>query len=59
MAKPGKHVTDSSSLEMVETTIQLKPQDQAAACMTMDKIIEELDNTVRLPGWPIRGAANS
>lgn len=35
---------------MVETTIQLKPQDQWRPGMTMDKIIEELDNTVRLPG---------
>ncbi len=35
---------------MVETTIQLKPQEQWRPGMTMDKIIEELDNTVRLPG---------
>ena len=49
--KTGKAetATDSAPLEMVETTIQLKPQDQCGG-MTMDKIIEELDNTVRLPG---------
>jgi hypothetical protein len=35
---------------MVETTIQLKPQDQWRPGMTMDKIIAELDKTVRLPG---------
>ncbi len=35
---------------MVETTIQLKPQAQWRAGMTMEKIIEELDKTVRLPG---------
>lgn len=50
--KTGKAetATDSAPLEMVETTIQLKPQEQWRPCMTMDKIIEELDNTVRLPG---------
>ena len=35
---------------MVETTIQLKPEDQWRPGMTIDKIIEELDKTVRLPG---------
>ncbi len=55
--KTGKAetATDSAPLEMVETTIQLKPQEQWRPGMTMDKIIEELDNTVRLPGWRICG----
>ncbi len=35
---------------MVETTIQLKPEDQWRPGMTIDKIIDELDRTVRLPG---------
>jgi Cu(I)/Ag(I) efflux system membrane protein CusA/SilA len=35
---------------MVETTIQLKPEDQWRPGMTIDKIIDELDKTVRLPG---------
>ncbi|MEG0202826.1 MAG: CusA/CzcA family heavy metal efflux RND transporter [Citrobacter sp.] len=50
--KTGKAetATDSAPLEMVETTIQLKPQDQWRPGMTMDKIIAELDKTVRLPG---------
>lgn len=50
--KTGKAetATDSAPLEMVETTIQLKPQDQWRPGMTLDKIIEELDETVRLPG---------
>lgn len=50
--KSGKAetATDSAPLEMVETTIQLKPQDQWRPGMTLDKIIEELDETVRLPG---------
>lgn len=50
--KTGKAetATDSAPLEMVETTIQLKPQAQWRPGMTMEKIIEELDKTVRLPG---------
>jgi Cu(I)/Ag(I) efflux system membrane protein CusA/SilA len=35
---------------MFETTIQFKPRDQWRAGMTPDKLIEELDRTVRLPG---------
>ena len=51
-SKTGKAetATDSAPLEMVETTIQLKPQDQWRPGMTMEKIVEELDKTVRLPG---------
>ena len=50
--KSGKAetATDSAPLEMIETTIQLKPQDQWRPGMTLDKIIDELDATVRLPG---------
>lgn len=50
--KTGKAetATDSAPLEMVETTIQLKPEDQWRPGMTMDKIVDELDKTVRLPG---------
>ena len=42
--------TDPAPLEMVETTIQFKPRSEWRAGMTMEKIIEELDRTVRLPG---------
>lgn len=42
--------TDSAPMEMIETTIRLKPQDQWRPGMTLDKIIDELDETVRLPG---------
>jgi len=42
--------TDSAPLEMFETTIQLKPQDEWRRGMTIEKIIAELDKTVRLPG---------
>ena len=42
--------TDSAPLEMIETTIQLKPESEWHPGMTMEKIIDELDKTVRLPG---------
>ncbi|HGB1823397.1 TPA: CusA/CzcA family heavy metal efflux RND transporter [Salmonella enterica] len=50
--KSGKAdtATDSAPMEMLETTIQLKPEDQWRPGMTIDKIIDELDRTVRLPG---------
>ncbi len=50
--KSGKAdtATDSAPMEMLETTIQLKPEDQWRPGMTIDKIIDELDKTVRLPG---------
>ena len=42
--------TDPAPLEMVETTIQFKPREQWRAGMTTEKLIEELDRTVKLPG---------
>ena len=42
--------TDTAPMEMLETTIQLKPENEWRKGMTMEKIIEELDATVRLPG---------
>jgi Cu(I)/Ag(I) efflux system membrane protein CusA/SilA len=42
--------TDPAPLEMVETTIQLKPREQWRPGMTPDKLVEELDRVVRLPG---------
>lgn len=42
--------TDSAPLEMIETTIQLKPESEWRPGMTMEMIIDELDKTVRLPG---------
>jgi len=42
--------TDPAPMEMVETTIQFKPKSEWRAGMTTDKLIEELDRTVRLPG---------
>jgi Cu(I)/Ag(I) efflux system membrane protein CusA/SilA len=42
--------TDPAPLEMFETTIQFKPREQWRAGMTPDKLVEELDRTVRVPG---------
>ncbi|MGH8751444.1 MAG: efflux RND transporter permease subunit [Burkholderiales bacterium] len=42
--------TDPAPLEMMETTIQFKPQAEWRAGMTEEKLIEELDRVVRLPG---------
>ena len=42
--------TDPAPLEMVETTIQFKPRSEWRAGMTEEKLIEELDLAVRLPG---------
>ena len=42
--------TDSAPLEMFETTIQFKPRNEWRAGMTTEKLIEELDHTVQVPG---------
>ena len=42
--------TDPAPLEMVETVVQLKPRSEWRPGMTPDKLIEELDRRVRLPG---------
>jgi copper/silver efflux system protein len=42
--------TDPAPLEMFETTIQFKPREQWRAGMTTDKLVEELDRIVKVPG---------
>jgi copper/silver efflux system protein len=42
--------TDPAPLEMFETTIQLRPHSEWRPGMTMDRIIEELDSRLRIPG---------
>ncbi|MGQ0580031.1 MAG: efflux RND transporter permease subunit [Betaproteobacteria bacterium] len=42
--------TDPAPLEMLETTIQFKPRDQWRPGMTTDKLVEELDRLVKVPG---------
>ncbi len=46
----AESATDSAAIEMFETTIQLKPKDQWRDGMTTEKIIEELDRVVKVPG---------
>jgi copper/silver efflux system protein len=42
--------TDPAPLEMFETTIQLKPREQWRVGLTPDKLVEELDRAVQVPG---------
>jgi len=51
-AKAGRAetATDPAPLEMFETTIQFKPREEWRAGMTPDKLIDELDRTVKVPG---------
>ena len=42
--------TDPAPLEMIETTIRFKPRDQWRPGMTIDRLVDELDRTVRVPG---------
>jgi Cu(I)/Ag(I) efflux system membrane protein CusA/SilA len=42
--------TDPAPLTMVETTIQLKPRDQWRPGMTVEKLKQELNSRVKLPG---------
>jgi Cu(I)/Ag(I) efflux system membrane protein CusA/SilA len=52
--------TDPAPLTMIETLIQLKPEEEWREGMTIDAIKEELDQRVQLPGltnawvWPIK-----
>ena len=42
--------TDPAPLEMFETTIQFKPRDEWRPGMTPEKLVEELDRAVQVPG---------
>jgi len=42
--------TDPAPLEMFETTIQFKPRAEWRPGMTPEKLLDELDRTVRVPG---------
>ncbi|HNK05715.1 MAG TPA: efflux RND transporter permease subunit, partial [Giesbergeria sp.] len=50
--KAGRAVTatDPAPLVMFETTIQFKPRSEWRPGMTPERIVEELDKTVRVPG---------
>jgi Cu(I)/Ag(I) efflux system membrane protein CusA/SilA len=42
--------TDPAPLEMVETTVMLKPKSEWRAGLTTEKLIEEMDAALKLPG---------
>ena len=42
--------TDPAPLEMFETTIQFKPKSQWRPGLTQDKLVDELDRIVKVPG---------
>jgi copper/silver efflux system protein len=42
--------TDPAPLEMFETTVQFKPRDRWRPGMTPDKLVQELDRIVKVPG---------
>ena len=42
--------TDPAPMEMFETTIQFKPKSEWRAGMTPDKLVDELDRIVQVPG---------
>ena len=42
--------TDPAPLEMAETVINLKPESEWRAGMTLDKLIAELDKALQIPG---------
>jgi len=42
--------TDPAPISMLETTIQLKPEDEWRPGMTPEKLVEELDAAVQFPG---------
>jgi len=42
--------TDPAPVQMLETTIQLKPRDEWRAGMTREKLVKELDSKLNIPG---------
>ncbi|MCY1510484.1 Cation efflux system protein CusA [compost metagenome] len=46
----AESATDPAPLEMFETTVRFKPRDQWRAGMTSERLVEELDRVVKVPG---------
>jgi len=44
--------TDPAPLNMFETVVTLKPEDEWPPGMTWDKLLTEMDRTIRFPGMP-------
>lgn len=52
LGKAGRanSATDPAPLEMFETVVNLKPEAQWRPGMTLEKLIDELDQAVKMPG---------
>jgi Cu(I)/Ag(I) efflux system membrane protein CusA/SilA len=48
----ARTATDPAPLSMMETTITLKPKSEWRPGMTWDKLIDEMDETIKIPGMP-------
>ena len=46
----AESATDPAPMEMFETTIQFRPRDQWRPGMTPEKLVDELDRVVKVPG---------
>jgi Cu(I)/Ag(I) efflux system membrane protein CusA/SilA len=46
----AESATDPAPMEMVETTVQLRPREEWRPGMTPEKLVEELDRLLQLPG---------
>ncbi|HEY5636439.1 MAG TPA: efflux RND transporter permease subunit [Burkholderiales bacterium] len=46
----AESATDPAPMEMVETTVQLKPRSEWRPGMTPEKLVEELDRLLQIPG---------
>lgn len=46
----AESATDPAPMEMFETTIQFKPKEEWRSGMTADRLVDELDKIVRVPG---------
>ncbi len=46
--------TDPAPLEMFETIINLKPESQWRPGMTLDKLVQEMNEALEMPGLPIQ-----
>ena len=57
MGKSGRAetATDPAPLSMFETTIQFKPQEEWRSGMTPDKLVEEMNNAIQIPGLQMHG----
>jgi len=48
----ARTATDPAPLSMVETVVLLKPESEWRPGMTWDKLVDELNRTVQIPGMP-------